>query len=107
MVRHLDAAPRRRRARDGARVQPHRRIAGRRAPLESSGLPAQRDRIRRLPGGVRAMTILTRALIVVFLALAAGAAAAEEIALPPDHAYGILKPGEGSDVTARNCVTCH
>jgi sulfite dehydrogenase (cytochrome) subunit B len=53
------------------------------------------------------MTILARALIVVFLALAAGAAAAEEIALPPDHAYGILKPGEGSDVTARNCVICH
>lgn len=29
------------------------------------------------------------------------------ITLPPDHAYGALKPGPGLEVAQRDCRTCH
>ena len=35
------------------------------------------------------------------------AAETKSITLPPDHAYGELKPGPGADVTARACRACH
>ena len=52
------------------------------------------------------MAMLMRTVFCV-LVLLATAARAEEIALPPDHPYGSLKPGPGSDVTQRTCVLCH
>ena len=49
-----------------------------------------------------------RVLIVAVLVLAAAAVAgAEEITLPPDHAFGALKPGPGSELTQRSCGLCH
>jgi cytochrome c5 len=50
---------------------------------------------------------MPRALIVAALLLAAAVAGAEEITLPPDHAYAALKPGPGSELTQRSCVLCH
>jgi sulfite dehydrogenase (cytochrome) subunit B len=44
---------------------------------------------------------------VVLLVAAVGAARADDIALPPDHPYGTLKPGPGSEVAQRSCVLCH
>src|SRR5690242_14413097 len=98
----MDAA-RGRGARDGPRVQSHRRIAGRRAALESGRLPPQRHRVRRVPG-----ELVSRVLIIaVLLVILAGAAHADEITLPADHPYGALKPGAGSELTQRSCVLCH
>ena len=52
------------------------------------------------------MTTFGHALLVVVL-LAAASVSAEQITLPADHPYGMLKPGPGSDVTERKCVICH
>jgi len=30
-----------------------------------------------------------------------------EITLPPDHAYGALKPGPGGDLAQQKCALCH
>lgn len=49
---------------------------------------------------------MTRVLVLA-LVVAAAAAGAEEITLPPDHVYGTLKPGPGSEITQRSCVLCH
>lgn len=49
-------------------------------------------------------------VLVVLLLLASPLLAAAEpktITLPPDHAYGELKPGPGAEVTVRNCRSCH
>jgi cytochrome c5 len=52
---------------------------------------------------------VTRVLLLALVLAAAGAAGtgAEEITLPPDHPYGTLKPGPGSEVAQRSCVLCH
>lgn len=48
------------------------------------------------------------ALALVLLVAPAGVGAAEvSIALPPDHPYGMLKPGPGVEVAQRNCLLCH
>jgi len=52
------------------------------------------------------MTILIRTMLCASILLTA-TASAEEIMLPPDHPYGMLKPGPGSEVTQRNCALCH
>src|SRR5262245_29701700 len=44
---------------------------------------------------------------VVLLVAAVVVARADEITLPPDHPYGTLKPGPGSEVAQRSCVLCH
>ena len=47
-------------------------------------------------------------LVVAVLVLAAvGIARADDIALPADHPFGMLKPGPGSEVAQRSCVLCH
>ena len=48
-------------------------------------------------------------LIALLVLLVAGVAFAEadEITLPSDHSYGMLKPGPGSEVAQRSCVLCH
>ena len=51
--------------------------------------------------------MVTRVLLLALALVAAGAAGAEEITLPPDHPYGMLKPGPGSEVAQRSCVLCH
>ena len=51
--------------------------------------------------------MVTRVLLLALALVATGAAGAEEITLPPDHPYGMLKPGPGSEVAQRNCVPCH
>jgi len=43
----------------------------------------------------------------LMLLTAAGIARADEITLPPDHPYGMLKPGPGAEVAQRSCVLCH
>ena|SRR5215475_2540019 len=43
----------------------------------------------------------------LMLLTAAGAARADEITLPPDHPYGVLKPGPGAEVAQRSCILCH
>jgi cytochrome c5 len=53
------------------------------------------------------MTTIARTLVLLLVLLAGARAGAEEITLPPDHAYGALKPGPGVEVTQRNCVPCH
>ena len=53
---------------------------------------------------------MKRALLLVILALALPAAAAsaeKSIALPPDNAYGGLKPGPGVELVQANCLICH
>jgi hypothetical protein len=50
---------------------------------------------------------VTRVLLLALIFAAAGAAGAAEITLPPDHPYGTLKPGPGSEVAQRSCVLCH
>jgi len=50
---------------------------------------------------------VTRVLLLALVLAAAGAAGAEEITLPPDHPFGTLKPGPGSEVAQRSCVLCH
>ena len=50
---------------------------------------------------------MTRLMIVAVVLLAAVVAGADEIALPPDHAYGTLKPGPGSELAQRSCTLCH
>ena len=50
---------------------------------------------------------MTRVLLLALVLAAAGAASAEEITLPPDHPFGTLKPGPGSEVAQRSCVLCH
>jgi sulfite dehydrogenase (cytochrome) subunit B len=49
---------------------------------------------------------MTRVLVLAFVLFAA-IAGAEEITLPPDHAFGTLKPGPGSEIAQRSCVLCH
>ena len=49
--------------------------------------------------------MLVRAM--VFIVLSVAAASGEEITLPPDHAFGALKPGPGSEATQRGCALCH
>ena len=44
---------------------------------------------------------------LMLLAAGVGVANADDIVLPPDHPYGTLKPGPGSEVAHRNCVLCH
>jgi sulfite dehydrogenase (cytochrome) subunit B len=51
------------------------------------------------------MRIALAALLLAW-PLAAGAQT-RSITLPPDHAYGELRPGPGADVTARACRSCH
>jgi sulfite dehydrogenase (cytochrome) subunit B len=48
-------------------------------------------------------------LVCVVILLAAGVtvARADDITLPPDHPFGMLKPGAGSEVAQRGCVLCH
>jgi sulfite dehydrogenase len=53
------------------------------------------------------MTMIARVLALLLVLLAAGSAGAEDITLPPDHAYATLEPGPGLDVTQRNCALCH
>lgn len=53
------------------------------------------------------MITTTRALCFALILAAAAPAAAADITLPPDHPYGALKPGAGSEVTQRACVLCH
>ena len=51
-----------------------------------------------------------RRILVVALVLALPLAAWAEtktITLPPDSAYGALKPGPGREVTERACRSCH
>jgi len=50
-----------------------------------------------------------RALVSVLVLMAATVTAvrADDITLPPDHPYGMLKPGTGSEVAQRSCVLCH
>jgi sulfite dehydrogenase (cytochrome) subunit B len=50
---------------------------------------------------------MRRVLVVASIVGLAGAAHAEEITLPGDHSYGMLKPGPGSDVAQRSCALCH
>src|SRR5262249_33406507 len=45
--------------------------------------------------------------VLMLLAAAVGVAPADEIVLPPDHAYATLKPSPGSEVAHRNGVPCH
>jgi mono/diheme cytochrome c family protein len=50
----------------------------------------------------------TLALAVLALGLPLAAWAQNKtITLPPDHAYGALKPGPGMEVTDRACRSCH
>lgn len=49
-------------------------------------------------------------LVIVTLLLGlplATAAQTKTITLPPDHAYGDLKPGPGVEVVQRACRSCH
>ena len=52
---------------------------------------------------------MMRGLVCVLLLLSAGVtlARADDIALSPDHPYGMLKPGPGSEVAQRGCMLCH
>ena len=52
---------------------------------------------------------MARVLLVGWMLLltAVSIARADEITLPPDHPYGMLKPGPGADVAQRSCVLCH
>ena len=52
---------------------------------------------------------MMRVLLGVLALLAAGVAVAraDDITLPPDHPYGMLKPGPGSEVAQRGCMLCH
>src|SRR5512138_1841145 len=59
--------------------------------------------MRRRP----AVAVLLLPAAAVLLLAAVGIARADEIALPPDHPYGMLKPGPGSEVAQRSCVLCH
>ena len=45
--------------------------------------------------------------VLLLMAAGVGVAHADDIVLPPDHAFGMLKPGPGSEVTQRNCALCH
>lgn len=45
--------------------------------------------------------------VAVFLMAAVGIARADDITLPADHPYGMLKPGPGSEVAQRSCALCH
>lgn len=48
------------------------------------------------------------ALVVVAFALPVTAGAFEKtITLPPDHAFGTLKPGDGAEVAGHHCAVCH
>jgi cytochrome c5 len=52
----------------------------------------------------------TRVVAVLLLGLAAaGPAAAQDktITLPPDHEFGRLGPGPGSDIAQARCQLCH
>ena len=53
------------------------------------------------------MITVARVLALLLVLVAVTSAEAEEITLPPDHAYATLKPGPGLDVTQRSCVLCH
>jgi hypothetical protein len=46
-------------------------------------------------------------IIAAFIVGMAAAAHSEEITLPGDHPFGMLKPGPGSDVAQRSCALCH
>lgn len=50
---------------------------------------------------------MRRAVIAAVLLGVVGSAGAEDITLPADHPYGMLKPGPGSDVAQRSCALCH
>ena len=50
-------------------------------------------------------TALTATLLLVLPIVAAGQT--KSITLPPDHAYGDLRPGPGVVVAQRACRTCH
>jgi sulfite dehydrogenase (cytochrome) subunit B len=52
---------------------------------------------------------MMRVLVCVLILVAAGVtvARADDIALPPDHPYGMLAPGPGSEVAQRGCMLCH
>ena len=52
---------------------------------------------------------MTRVLcgVLVFIAATVAVVRADDITLPPDHPYGMLKPGPGSEVAQRSCVLCH
>jgi cytochrome c5 len=50
-------------------------------------------------------TALATTILLALPLVAAGQT--KSIALPPDNAYGDLKPGPGVDVTQRACRTCH
>ena len=45
--------------------------------------------------------------LLMLVAAGVGVARAEDIVLPPDHPFGMLKPGAGSEVAQRNCGLCH
>ena len=50
----------------------------------------------------------TLAAPLMILGLAASALAADKtITMPPDNAYARLAPGDGVDVTQRQCIACH
>lgn len=53
---------------------------------------------------------MTRAIAftVAFLAIPLAAWAVDKsITLPPDHAYGTLRPGPGVQITQHHCAPCH
>jgi hypothetical protein len=52
---------------------------------------------------------MMRVLVCVLILVTAGVtvARADDIALPPDHPYGMLTPGPGSEVAQRGCMLCH
>jgi sulfite dehydrogenase (cytochrome) subunit B len=52
---------------------------------------------------------MTRALtcLLVLMAATVTVVRADDITLPPDHPYGMLKPGPGSEIAQRGCVLCH
>jgi sulfite dehydrogenase (cytochrome) subunit B len=52
---------------------------------------------------------MTRVLTCVLVLMAATVTVvrADDITLPPDHPYAMLKPGPGSEVAQRSCVLCH
>ena len=50
---------------------------------------------------------MIRTAIVALILAGSAVAGAEEITLPPDHSYGALKPGPGSELTQQRCVLCH
>ena len=48
------------------------------------------------------------ALVALLVAIAAPALAQDKtITLPPDHEYGRLKPGPGSELAQAQCQFCH